>query len=105
MERVGKYGRFVGCSNYPRCRYTLNRRTSSASYIFLTTKKGVWEGDFGCEGRFFGPDNHEPSVGRRQGQGSGCEKNLTGMARKETFPNLEVYYRKSFTESVGSLRL
>lgn len=22
MERQGKYGKFYGCSNYPRCRYT-----------------------------------------------------------------------------------
>ncbi|MFS8572140.1 MAG: topoisomerase DNA-binding C4 zinc finger domain-containing protein [Clostridia bacterium] len=22
MERNGRYGRFLGCSNFPRCRYT-----------------------------------------------------------------------------------
>ena len=22
VEREGKYGKFVGCSNYPRCKYT-----------------------------------------------------------------------------------
>lgn len=24
LVREGKYGRFLGCSNYPRCRYTRN---------------------------------------------------------------------------------
>lgn len=26
VERQGKYGRFYGCSNYPKCRYTLDNR-------------------------------------------------------------------------------
>ena len=25
-EKNGKYGSFIGCSNYPRCRYTRNKR-------------------------------------------------------------------------------
>ena len=24
FQRDGRYGRFYGCSNYPRCKYTLN---------------------------------------------------------------------------------
>ncbi len=24
VERTGKYGRFIGCSNYPKCKYTRN---------------------------------------------------------------------------------
>lgn len=24
IERTGKYGKFIGCSNYPRCKYTIN---------------------------------------------------------------------------------
>lgn len=24
IERKGKYGKFIGCSNYPKCRYTIN---------------------------------------------------------------------------------
>ena len=25
VERVGKYGNFIGCSNYPKCKYTSNK--------------------------------------------------------------------------------
>lgn len=25
VERKGKYGRFYGCSNYPRCKHTMNQ--------------------------------------------------------------------------------
>lgn len=24
VERQGKYGKFIGCSNYPKCKYTMN---------------------------------------------------------------------------------
>ena len=24
IERTGKYGKFIGCSNYPKCKYTTN---------------------------------------------------------------------------------
>ncbi len=24
VERTGKYGSFIGCSNYPKCKYTRN---------------------------------------------------------------------------------
>ncbi|MDO5575355.1 MAG: topoisomerase DNA-binding C4 zinc finger domain-containing protein, partial [bacterium] len=26
VERKGKYGAFTGCSNYPKCRYTVNNK-------------------------------------------------------------------------------
>jgi len=25
VDRTGKYGDFIGCSNYPKCRYTLKK--------------------------------------------------------------------------------
>lgn len=28
VKRHGKYGDFIGCSNYPKCRYTHNKRDS-----------------------------------------------------------------------------
>ena len=27
VEREGKYGKFIGCSNYPKCKYTKNKNS------------------------------------------------------------------------------
>lgn len=32
VEREGKYGRFLGCSNYPRCKFILKNKSNYSSY-------------------------------------------------------------------------
>lgn len=27
IERTGKYGKFIGCSNYPKCKFTMKLNT------------------------------------------------------------------------------
>lgn len=55
IKRIGKDGTFVGCSNYPKCDYTLNsvkavekRRICPSCGGFLELKAGGYGSFFGC---------------------------------------------------------
>lgn len=37
--RKGKYGKFIGCSGYPKCRFTKNIKTAQTEYKELVNKQ------------------------------------------------------------------
>lgn len=39
LARVGKYGNFIGCSEYPKCKHTENVRTAKAQYKQAISEK------------------------------------------------------------------